>query len=116
MSSSCTFTPQIVHDSDDDRCQLSTSKRTLELSDVSNMHCSGSSAEAAVVCLGAASIYSAITAIVSGSIVLVGNTVHWLEKQGKCDDSLLRSMVTKHNKPLLEQDGKLVKIRNGDQP
>lgn len=25
------------------------------------------------------------SAVVSGSIVLVGNTIYWLEEQGKCD-------------------------------
>lgn len=109
---SCTFTPKVVYDNDNGRCQLSTNKRTLELADISQLNCSGSSSEAAVVCLGAVTVYSAITAIVSGSIVLVGNTIHWLEKQGKCNDSLLQSMVYKHNIPLLEQNGKLIKPVN----
>jgi len=28
--------------------------------------------------------------IISESIVVVGNTVHWLEEQGSCDDSFTR--------------------------
>jgi hypothetical protein len=29
-----------------------------------------------------------ITGSVSGSVVVVGNTIHWIERQGKCDDSV----------------------------
>jgi hypothetical protein len=28
--------------------------------------------------------------VVSGSIVVTGNTIHWMEKQGRCDDSVTR--------------------------
>ena len=28
--------------------------------------------------------------IVSGSIIVVGNTIHWIEEQGRCDDSVTR--------------------------
>ena len=28
---------------------------------------------------------AAVTTVVSGSIVIVGNTIYWLEKQGRCD-------------------------------
>lgn len=33
--------------------------------------------------------------IVSGSIVLVGNTVHWLEQQGRCDDGVIQTGLNK---------------------
>ena len=32
--------------------------------------------------------------IVSGSIVVVGNTIHWIEEQGRCDDSVTRQALT----------------------
>ena len=31
--------------------------------------------------------------IVSGSLVVVGNTVHWLEEQGSCDDSMTQEAI-----------------------
>ncbi|MFC1523390.1 hypothetical protein ACFL6N_01235 [Thermodesulfobacteriota bacterium] len=31
--------------------------------------------------------------IVSGSIVVGGNTIHWIEKQGKCDNGMIRKAV-----------------------
>ena len=33
--------------------------------------------------------------VIAGSIVVVGNTVHWLEKQGNCEDSLVKSSINK---------------------
>ena len=33
------------------------------------------------------------TLIVSGSVVVVGNTVHWLEQQGSCDESITQKTV-----------------------
>ncbi len=32
--------------------------------------------------------------IVSGSIVVVGNTVHWLEEQGSCEESMTQEAVS----------------------
>ena len=31
--------------------------------------------------------------IVSGSIVVLGNTIHWIERQGRCEDSAIRAAV-----------------------
>lgn len=41
------------------------------------------------VCLAAVLTVFAGSAIISGSIVLTANTVHWLEYQGTCSDSYL---------------------------
>ncbi len=38
----------------------------------------------------------AITAgsfVISGSIVVAGNTIHWIEEQGRCDDSVTRQVL-----------------------
>ena len=31
--------------------------------------------------------------VVSGSIVVVGNTVHWIEEQGTCEDSMIQESI-----------------------
>jgi len=36
---------------------------------------------------------SVTSVIVSGSIVVVGNTIHWIEKEGKCKNSTIRTIV-----------------------
>ena len=36
------------------------------------------------------------TLIVSGSIVMVGNTIHWIEAQGRCDNTSVYKVSTKY--------------------
>jgi hypothetical protein len=38
-------------------------------------------------------VIAATSFIVSGSIVVIGNTLHWIEKQGTCDDSATQSII-----------------------
>jgi hypothetical protein len=51
----------------------------------------GCTSECAAAILAAVVVVSAGSAIISGSIVLTGNTVHWLEYQGTCSDGYLNS-------------------------
>ena len=43
-----------------------------------------------LVAIGAVAVGSLV---VSGSVVVVGNTIHWLEQQGFCDDSITQKTV-----------------------
>ena len=58
-----------------------------------------------------AAAWTGFTAIVSGSIVVVGNTVHWLEQQGPCDTDTLDQQVAEVNAPLIKQGGKPILIK-----
>jgi len=110
---SCTFYPKVVHDADNDRCQLSSNKLTLEVSVPSGgFHCNGASGDGAAVCLAVVGIYSITTAVVSGSIVLIGNTAHWLEKQGKCTDDKVAKEKTMHIQSMQEKGGKVIDYTN----
>jgi len=113
---SCTVVPRVdFADPDNDRCKLTTRKRTLEVSGGEYAGClvvSQDSVDACWVPL----LYTSATALVSGSIVLVGNTVHWLEKQGKCDDGLLHDFIQSHNEPLLEQNGQVMDGQSSQSP
>jgi hypothetical protein len=42
-------------------------------------------------CLATVLVIAAGSVLVSGSIVLVGNSVHWLEYQGTCSDGYLHA-------------------------
>ena len=55
-----------------------------------------------------AGIVASVTIVVSGSVVIVGNTVHFLEKQGSCDDSFLNEQVLSYITPVLSDGGELV--------
>ena len=111
MLTSCVaVTPIETSDVDDIRCQLSTKKRSLQsISYRTGVACHNSGC---LTALGISALYTVSTAVISGSIVLIGNTVHWLEKQGKCDDGLLNLSVEKHNKPLLQQNGEKIDLVN----
>ena len=55
-----------------------------------------------------AGIVVSVTTVVSGSLVVVGNTVHFLEKQGSCDDSFLNQQVLSYITPLLSEGGEQI--------
>lgn len=102
----CAFYPKTQYSEEVKRCNLNFKKLTLDVTS-SSIRCQGNS-KSAGACVVLAGVISGGSAIVSGSIVLVGNSLHWLEKQGKCDDSFLNSKILHHNKPLLKDDGVLV--------
>jgi len=51
---------------------------------------------------------AAVSGVVSGSIALVGNTLHWLETQGKCDDGMLKRAADSFVRPLKEEGGVVI--------
>jgi hypothetical protein len=103
---SCVTIPKEVKPSEND-CQLTTKEYTLALHGNSKPYLEAI-AEQSFFLLECGSGDNAITAfcnfinitivgvsagtfIVSGSIVIVGNTIHWIEKQGVCDDSAIKN-------------------------
>ncbi len=68
-----------VYDRD---CQVNAHHMTLEAVQVGAIaRCQGDEGAALLVFVGAT---AAASAVVSGSIVVVGNVVYWFEKQGRC--------------------------------
>ncbi len=103
LLSACIYVPKIVEDRAPS-CELTTKKLELALDDqVSSFfleegfpihECQGDS------CWVQLSVIAAVpigTALVSGTIVLVGNTVHWIEKQSRCEESFIQQRL-KHRK------------------
>ena len=89
----CTFLPEVQDKNPEyERCNLVTKKMNLLMLGKLFNGCEGGGEGAAAYCLASA-LYSSTTAVVSGSIVLVGNTIHWLEKQGKCDDGIVKTAI-----------------------
>ncbi|HEW97980.1 MAG: hypothetical protein DRR16_28730 [Candidatus Parabeggiatoa sp. nov. 3] len=92
------FAPAIV--ADRSGCQLVSKKLELvhfeEGSEVLMQIASSSdchNAECLLFILIGVPVISATSFIVSGSIVVIGNTLHWIEKQGKCDDSGTQTII-----------------------
>ena len=66
----------------DEKCQTYERHMTLEVQQLGTlMGCHGEACVGALVVMGAV---SASTAVVSGSVVIMGNVVYWVEKQGRC--------------------------------
>jgi hypothetical protein len=76
----CVFSPRTIQVYDP-KCQITSRQMVLEAGQASGMiRCRGEECAAMLVAMG---VVSAATAVVSGSIVLVGNVVYWFEKQGQ---------------------------------
>ena len=88
MLSSCVF-PKAVENGND-KCQLLTKELALEKSESYNDACFSKDE-----CIGAA-IIGGVSTAVSGSIVLIGNSVHWLEKKGRCNEHDLNEGLASH--------------------
>ena len=78
---SCVVVPQTreVYDS---QCQVLTKEITLETTVLGRL--GGCAGDACLALLVAAGAVTAATAVVSGSIALVGNVAYWIERQGRC--------------------------------
>lgn len=77
----CVFLPHTATTYDAD-CEIYQRKMTLEAHQVASI--AGCSNEGCVALLAAAGVISAATAVVSGSVVVVGNVAYWLEEKGQC--------------------------------
>jgi hypothetical protein len=89
--SGCVFYPKEAHRQDmAANCshKMQTKKLTLELSDAQmRVSCgNGRHGPATLGCVALLSFIPAASFVVSGSIVLVGNAIHWLEYESRCDD------------------------------
>lgn len=77
----CVLVPQTrqVYDHD---CQAVRREMTLEVAVLASFHsCKG---DACAAMLATAGVVTAASAVISGSIVVVGNMVYWFERRGGC--------------------------------
>ena len=80
--SACVVYPEVTTYYDAD-CKIEARQLELKSEVLANADCGGGGAVAGA-CWAALLGVGTASAIVSGSIVVVGNTVFWLEKKGKC--------------------------------
>ena len=87
--SSCVFLPGTREKQPySSHCKMVTRKLTLHL-DVREKYsvCNGKEfIDDPVGCLLVNSAVTSASAVISGSVVLVGNTIHWLEYKTSCED------------------------------
>lgn len=97
LLSACVFYPEIKQEQPNQKCTLFTPKWQLSNQQIQDFQVCDArymDDEEFATCLVALGVVLPVTsAIVSGSFVLFGNTLNWLEYQGKCDESFLRQSV-----------------------
>lgn len=85
--SACMVVPEKVA-SYDEKCKVSTEKIELSVEQMQlfdEVDCLSKSCKAELLsALFATTLVTTTSAIVSGSVALVGNTLYWMESQGKC--------------------------------
>lgn len=82
-TSGCVFYPRTTAPVDPD-CRMITRKLRLNMAVMQNVDCKGGDLQACFASIAAVGVVSASTAVVSGSIVVVNNTLSWLERKGRC--------------------------------
>jgi hypothetical protein len=84
---SCVFLPETSENQQYyNECEMATKKLTLK-ADVSKKYsmCGGKDLkDEPLICLLASGVVASASIVVSGSIVLIGNTIHWLEYKASC--------------------------------
>lgn len=90
----CTVSPQIMPPSTDSSCHLTTREVELDYewlpANFYQVNCHNKIEECLGGTVAVAGLWTVGSTLVSGSIYLTGNTLHWLEYQGRCADSELR--------------------------
>lgn len=68
----------------DEACRTHVRQVTLEVAAIGGLHsCAGDACAAMLVSAG---VVAAASAVISGSIMVAGNLVYWLERQGGCPE------------------------------
>ena len=93
--SACAIYPKFDNDANP-QCDVFTRQFTLDIA-IDDKTCTKSdNGGELLLCIGLSGVLFTASAVISGSIVIVGNTVHFLEQQGRCENSFLRRKLDKH--------------------
>jgi hypothetical protein len=120
LLSACTVSPQIAPQQTHRNCDLITRELTLDYQwlphDIYKVNCTNR----IEVCLGAslatAGLWTVGSTLVSGSIYLTGNSLHWLEYQGRCEDSELRNAIQRMQEMLELQKDDVIPLPDSTLP
>lgn len=106
----CVAYPEVAWNrADYKRCDLITRELEFKITDHKYKgNAQFKSLEELVSFLVATGFVFSASAVVTGSIVIAGNTIHFLEKQGRCDDSRLRETINAFIKPFIDEGGELI--------
>ena len=99
---SCLVLPK-TENSSDNRCNLVTKSWTLEVHEFGNQsNCDRDCSEfvRSIIdcgksedCIRQIAVVTVGWTVVAASVVGIGNTVHWIEKQGRCKESIVKNSI-----------------------
>jgi len=75
-------------------CDMMTKKLSLATIEHQGNMC-GHNTDAAACLIAVGVVIPVGSLLVSGSVVLIGNTLHWLEYQGSCEEGMIASYLDK---------------------
>ena len=82
---SCAYVPSSSGQQDlYNECDMTTKKLSIKKIGNGDFCLKGAKLNELVGCLVVGGFVASTSAVVSGSIVIVGNTIHWMEYQAKC--------------------------------
>ena len=98
FATSCAFVPKISDEQKQtENCNMFTKNLTLSATKIEGQVCTdaigNNDLEACLILFGV--IVPAGSFVISGSIVLVGKTLHWLEYQGTCEEGIIARALDK---------------------
>lgn len=95
LMTACAFVPAVKSpETSQSACSFYTPEWTLSVQQIDEeSFCRGARDDLDACLLTAGVIIPVGSLLVSGSVVLVGNTLHWLEYQGTCEDSEVRQKL-----------------------
>lgn len=90
---------------DAENCEMTTPQWTLKIALTSPVKaCEGTQNTSALGCLATFGIVvPAVSTVVSGSVVIVGNTLHWIEYQGFCNEKQIQEKLEMRNDEIQSQ-------------
>jgi len=101
------FTVKSVEKKDEESCELVTKELEMDFNkDVSNGMISGKTDPRAMLPLLV--VVPPLSFIVSGSVSVVGNAIHWIEKKGRCNDTEVQSFAEKEKETVVEKGGEVM--------
>ena len=108
--SGCIMVPK-THEFQEPKCELITKKLTVDvmIAERKGIKITDETDPRGIIILPFIFVYLFTpSAIVSGSIVAVGNTVHWIEQEGTCDDGKIRNAVADLSGSLVSMGGQVI--------
>lgn len=106
LSTACVFTPKVVENQPySHECKMQTRKLYLNQEKTERINCdsNGSTDDILFCAVMETAVIPAGSLIVSGSIVMLGNTIHWLEYHGSCEKGFVSKKLNKYKKNMAKK-------------